>query len=106
MLNLNNTKYIGKHSVITMYINKLQVINGKYVLPKSVGKKLYCKDCQHYSKNGELCRLFMSTDLTSSVERAVKATDARGNDDMCGKNAVDFQEKKIQYAPNDNDSTV
>mgnify|MGYP006958834486 CR=1 FL=1 len=93
-----------------MYINKFQVVNGRYVQQTKPTQKLYCKDCQHYIKNGEVCRMFTSVDFVSGVEKSVKAIDARKNIDMCGNNATVFQEKDskymLDYNDNDNDAKL
>jgi hypothetical protein len=79
-----------------MYINKFQIVNGKYVQQKVTYKRNYCKDCKHYNKNGEVCRLFTLIDVVSGNEKIVKAIDARNNVDMCGHDAVVYQKRIIK----------
>lgn len=83
-------------SKLIMYINRFQVVNGKYVQQKITNKRNYCKDCKHYNKNGEVCRLFTSIDFINGNEKLVKAIDARNNVDMCGYDAIVFQEKIVK----------
>lgn len=77
-----------------MFINKFQYVNGKYVQQKVSYQRNYCKDCKHFSKNGEVCRLFTSVDLVNGIEGNVKAIDARNDSNMCGYVGVAFQESE------------
>lgn len=89
-------------SKLIMYINRLQFVNGKYIQQKKTYKRNYCKDCKHYNKNGEVCRLFTLFDCVSGDEKIVKAIDARNNVDMCGYDAIVFQEKIVKNDDDDN----
>ncbi len=79
-----------------MYINKFQYVNGKYVQQKAQYNRNYCKDCKHFSKNGEVCRLFTYSDIVNGNEVNVKAIDARKISYMCGQDGNSFQESE-QY---------
>jgi hypothetical protein len=76
---------------MSIYINKFQYVNGKYVQQRIPYKRNYCKDCKHFSKNGELCRLFVVVDLVNGNENTVKASNARDNGNMCGLGASSFE---------------
>lgn len=76
---------------MSIYINKFQYMNGKYVEQRIPYKRNYCKDCKHFSKNGEVCRLFVSVDLVNGIEHTVKASEARDNANMCGHGASSFE---------------
>lgn len=76
---------------MSIYINKFQYINGKYLQQRTPYKQSYCKDCKHFSKNGEVCRLFVAVDLVNGVENVVKAREARDNISMCGFSALKFE---------------
>ena len=77
-----------------MYINKFQYVNGKYVQQKTTYKRSFCKDCKHFSKNGEVCRLFTLVDVVSGFEENVKAIEARNNANMCGHGGIAFEESE------------
>lgn len=76
---------------MSIYINKFQYINGKYVQKQIPYKRNYCKDCKHFSKNGEICKLFVAVDLVKGIENTVKASEARDNVNMCGLSGSSFE---------------
>jgi hypothetical protein len=76
---------------MSIYINKFQYANGRYVQQKIPYKRNYCKDCKHFSKNGEVCRLFIAVNLVNGIENTVKASEARDNVNMCGQGASSFE---------------
>jgi hypothetical protein len=70
----------------------------KYKQQQITSNRSYCKDCKHYNKNGEVCRLFTSIDFVNGNEKLVKAIDARINIEMCGYNAEQFVKNDIDDA--------
>lgn len=76
---------------MSIYINKFQYVNGKYVQQRVPYKRNYCKDCKHFSKNGEICKLFIEINLVNGNENVVKASEARDNVSMCGFGASYFE---------------
>lgn len=74
-----------------MYVNKLKFIDGKYFQKKTVVKNKFCKDCKHFNKNGQFCKLFTSVDVVTGKEENVRAYEARTHYNMCGLGAVEFE---------------
>ncbi len=76
-----------------MFINKLQSFNGQYVATKPTFKVKLCKDCKHYSKNGQLCKLFQAVDVVTGQEQPLKAEHTRHQHHLCGIGATHFEAK-------------
>lgn len=76
---------------MSIYISKFQYINGKYVQQRIPYRRTYCKDCKHFSKNGETCRLFVAIDIVNGNQNVVKASEARDNVSMCGFGASYYE---------------
>lgn len=77
---------------MSIYINKFQYVNGKYVQQRIPYRRNYCKDCKHFSKNGEVCKLFVAIDVVNGNENVVKASEARDNVSMCGFGGSSFEQ--------------
>lgn len=88
---INTFQHKGK-----MFINRLQSINGQYVTAKSTFKVKYCKDCKHYSKNGQLCKLFQAVDVVTGQEYPLKAEHTRHQSHLCGIGAAHFEVKQSE----------
>lgn len=87
---------------MSIHINKFQYINGKYVQQNIPYKKNYCRDCKHFNKNGEVCRLFAEIDMVNGNENIVRASEARSNTSMCGFGATFFDPiNKFKVIKND-----
>jgi hypothetical protein len=77
------------------YVQKLQIVEGKYVYPRKIYRPYkLCKNCQHYNKNGQSCRLFTSTDLVTGVEQPVQALSAREDMSLCGYGGQHYEALK------------
>lgn len=89
---------------MSIYIKKFQYVNGKYVQQRVPYRRTYCKNCKHFSKNGEICRLFVVIDIVNGNENIVKASEARNNVSMCGFGASYYE--PIDKSENKKDDMV
>lgn len=79
-----------KSTKMSLHITKLQHIpNGGYVKTKT--KIKICKDCKHYERNHQMCKLFQATDLVTGQDHSVSATTARESTNMCGQGGALFE---------------
>jgi len=70
---------------MAMHITKLHpTVNGVYARAKTTHKVKICKDCKHYDRTEQVCKLFQATDLVTGEAYAVQATSARESSNMCG----------------------
>lgn len=75
-----------------MYVQKFKFRDGKYIQQKKTPTvKKFCKDCQHFSKNGQVCKLFTAVDIVNGTQNNVRAIDARENINMCGYGGAEFE---------------
>lgn len=81
-----------------MFINKLTVVDGKYLQQRTIRYK-FCKDCKHFNKNGQSCRLFTSVNLVTGDEEPVKAVDARNIMHMCGHGGSAYEQLEKTKQP-------
>jgi hypothetical protein len=72
-------------------VNKLHHIDGKYIQQKHSYRPKLCKDCKHFSRTDEVCKMFVAINIINGREEAIKAIDARNNLNVCGYGGVAFE---------------
>jgi hypothetical protein len=75
------------------HIQKLQLVNGRYVYTKPYNRVKLCKDCKHFNKNGMTCSLFSTLNLVNGSEEHIQADVARQDNSICGFGATSFEIK-------------
>lgn len=78
-----------------MYVSKLQTtVNGVYAKVRTTHKPKICKDCKHYDRTEQVCKLFQATDLVTGEEQSILAIAARESSNMCGHGGAQFEHHK------------
>ena len=91
---LKHDKYKNYHK---MFLNRLQLVNGKYTNTSATHKIKICKECKHYNKNGQVCNLYQTIDVITGQAHPASATDIRKEPTLCGMGASYFEPIKIKY---------